>query len=161
MSAQKPNILPNFVERTYHKLLVAMRFELFTAVAILIMLFWVNSPCDLVGRSQRFGEACCLHLQGWSDESEWGTVYVGSVWVCAHNTVQAVNGTHCIWWVAVAWQQKKVHCRHHCCGECRPDPGTSLNCISQIQTKLILKKISIIFKVITFWHPIQTSLFFN
>jgi hypothetical protein len=43
-----------------------MRFKIFTAVAILIMSFWVKSSCWLVGRSQRFGEACCLHLQGLS-----------------------------------------------------------------------------------------------
>jgi hypothetical protein len=28
-----------------------------------IMLFmWVLAPCKLVGRCQRFGETCCLHL---------------------------------------------------------------------------------------------------
>jgi hypothetical protein len=32
---------------------------------LLTMFFWVKSPCDLVGKSQHFGEACCLHLQGW------------------------------------------------------------------------------------------------
>jgi hypothetical protein len=28
------------------------------------MFFWVYSPCKFVSRNQRFGEACCLHLQG-------------------------------------------------------------------------------------------------
>jgi hypothetical protein len=32
-----------------------------------LMIFWVKSPCGLVGRIHSFGEACCLHLQGWSD----------------------------------------------------------------------------------------------
>jgi hypothetical protein len=32
----------------------------------LMTFFWVKSPCGLAGRSQRFGDACCLHLQGWS-----------------------------------------------------------------------------------------------
>jgi hypothetical protein len=32
------------------------RFEIFTAVTILIMFFWVWEPCGLAGRSQRFGE---------------------------------------------------------------------------------------------------------
>jgi hypothetical protein len=31
---------------------------------ILMMFFWVESPYGLVGSSQGFGEACCLHLQG-------------------------------------------------------------------------------------------------
>jgi hypothetical protein len=31
---------------------------------ILMMFFGVNSLCGLVGRSQCFREACCLHLQG-------------------------------------------------------------------------------------------------
>jgi hypothetical protein len=33
--------------------------------AVLMIFFWVQSPCGLVGISQRFGEAFCLHLQGW------------------------------------------------------------------------------------------------
>jgi hypothetical protein len=30
------------------------------------MFFWIKSSCGLVGRSQHFWEACCLHIQGWS-----------------------------------------------------------------------------------------------
>jgi hypothetical protein len=41
-----------------------MTFKIFRAVTILIVFFWVESPRGLVGRSQRFGEACCLSLQG-------------------------------------------------------------------------------------------------
>jgi hypothetical protein len=33
-------------------------------VCYMIMFFWVLAPCRLVGRCQRFGETCCLHLQG-------------------------------------------------------------------------------------------------
>jgi hypothetical protein len=32
------------------------------------MFFCVKALCGLFGRSQRFGEGCCLYLQGWSDE---------------------------------------------------------------------------------------------
>jgi hypothetical protein len=42
-----------------------VRSKVFAAVAILMMFFWVKSACGLVGRSQRFGEARCVHLQGW------------------------------------------------------------------------------------------------
>jgi hypothetical protein len=38
-----------------------------TAVSVPIRFFWVKSPCRLVGRCRRFGQACCLHLEGWSD----------------------------------------------------------------------------------------------
>jgi hypothetical protein len=31
---------------------------------ILIMFFCVKALCGLFGRSQRFGEGCCLYLQG-------------------------------------------------------------------------------------------------
>jgi hypothetical protein len=31
---------------------------------LLIIFFWVKSPCGLVGRNQHFEEVCCLHLQG-------------------------------------------------------------------------------------------------
>jgi hypothetical protein len=41
-----------------------VRFEFFALVTILMMFFWVQAPCGLVGGSQRFGGACCLHLQG-------------------------------------------------------------------------------------------------
>jgi hypothetical protein len=34
----------------------------------LIMFFLVKSMYWLLDRSQRFGETCCLHLQGWSDK---------------------------------------------------------------------------------------------
>jgi hypothetical protein len=37
-----------------------------TGQCLVLMFFWVKSPCGLVGRSQRFREACCLHLQGCS-----------------------------------------------------------------------------------------------
>jgi hypothetical protein len=41
------------------------------------MFFWIKSPCGLVGRSQRFREARCLHLQGLSDEATLlGSVYI-------------------------------------------------------------------------------------
>jgi hypothetical protein len=30
--------------------------------------FWVRPTCRLVGRSQRFREACCLHLLVWNDK---------------------------------------------------------------------------------------------
>jgi hypothetical protein len=36
-----------------------------------MMFFWVKSPCGLVDRNRRFEEACCLHLQGWSELNLW------------------------------------------------------------------------------------------
>jgi hypothetical protein len=45
-----------------------VRFEVFTAVTIMMMLFWVLAPCGLVGRRQLFGETYCLHLQDFSPE---------------------------------------------------------------------------------------------
>jgi hypothetical protein len=38
-------------------------FEVFTAVKIHIVIFWVMTPCTLVGRYQSFGGTYCLHLQ--------------------------------------------------------------------------------------------------
>jgi hypothetical protein len=35
---------------------ICVRFEIYTAVTILIMFFWVKSPCGFVGRSRRFGD---------------------------------------------------------------------------------------------------------
>jgi hypothetical protein len=45
---------------------------------LLMMFFWIKGPCRLVGRNRRFGRACCLHRQGWSDyRGLKGTIYVG------------------------------------------------------------------------------------
>jgi hypothetical protein len=47
-----------------------------------MMFFWVWAPCGLAGRSQRFGEAYCLHLQGWSDHAgiPWFLVWSLQPW---------------------------------------------------------------------------------
>jgi hypothetical protein len=37
-----------------------LRFKVFRAVMILMMFIWAMSPCGLIGRSRRFGEACSL-----------------------------------------------------------------------------------------------------
>jgi hypothetical protein len=41
-----------------------MRFDVFTAVRIIMLFFWVLSPCRPVGSFQSLGEIYCLHLQG-------------------------------------------------------------------------------------------------
>jgi hypothetical protein len=33
-------------------------------IGLILMLFWVVTPCRLVGRYHRFRETYCLHLQG-------------------------------------------------------------------------------------------------
>jgi hypothetical protein len=43
---------------------IFIRFEVFTAVTTMLMFFWVWAPCELAGRSQRFGEEYYLHRQG-------------------------------------------------------------------------------------------------
>jgi hypothetical protein len=40
-----------------------MRFEILVII-IMLMKTWVLAPCGFVGWYQRFGETCCLHLQG-------------------------------------------------------------------------------------------------
>jgi hypothetical protein len=40
-----------------------VRFEVLTVVKMTMLFFWVVTPCRLVGRYQRFGGTCCLHLQ--------------------------------------------------------------------------------------------------
>jgi hypothetical protein len=43
-----------------------------------MMIFsWVWAPCGLAGRSRRFGEAYCLHLQGRSDDGGNQRDYIG------------------------------------------------------------------------------------
>jgi hypothetical protein len=38
--------------------------KVFTALIFLVMFLWFKAPCGPVGRSQRYGEAFCLRLQG-------------------------------------------------------------------------------------------------
>jgi hypothetical protein len=54
---------------------VNLRFEVFTAVRMMLFFFWVLEPCRLVGICRRFREIC-LHLQGWSgDARKWWDLY--------------------------------------------------------------------------------------
>jgi hypothetical protein len=52
-----------------HKL--RMRFEVFTAVKIWIVVVLVMTPCSVVGGYQRFGGTCFLHFQGRSTSTHF------------------------------------------------------------------------------------------
>jgi hypothetical protein len=39
------------------------KFEVLTTVKISMLVFWLVTPCELVGRYHCFGGAYCLHLQ--------------------------------------------------------------------------------------------------
>jgi hypothetical protein len=41
-----------------------MELEVFTAVKISIVVFWVVTPCSIVGGYMRFGGTCLLHPEG-------------------------------------------------------------------------------------------------
>jgi hypothetical protein len=45
-----------YIYRTLKNICHSVRFEVFTAVRMMILLFWVLVPCRLVGRCQRFSE---------------------------------------------------------------------------------------------------------
>jgi hypothetical protein len=49
-----------------------MRFEVLTSVKMPLVVFWVVTPCEIVGGDQRFGGTYCLPLQGptWSCNPE-------------------------------------------------------------------------------------------
>jgi hypothetical protein len=44
--------------------IIVSSFEAFTAVMLLVGVFWVMTQCSVVVGYQRFGGPCCLHLQG-------------------------------------------------------------------------------------------------
>jgi hypothetical protein len=50
--------------RMLRKKLNYMRSEVLTTVKMSILVFWVVTPCGLIGRYQRFGGIYYLHLQG-------------------------------------------------------------------------------------------------
>jgi hypothetical protein len=49
---------------TVVKVLDSATFEVFTAMNIQVVVFWVVTPCSDVIGYQRFGGPCCLHRQG-------------------------------------------------------------------------------------------------
>jgi hypothetical protein len=54
----------NNMTQTYKEIVEV--FKIFMVAMVLMMFFWVKMPCGLAGKSQRFGEACCLHLQAFT-----------------------------------------------------------------------------------------------
>jgi hypothetical protein len=46
---------------------------------------WVVTPCDVIGDYQRFGETCCFHLQGISEDG------VNTFYRNVHNELQGVT----------------------------------------------------------------------
>jgi hypothetical protein len=51
-----------------------MRFEVLTAVKMSMLVFWVVTPCGLVGRFQRFRKTYCLHLLGLNIQCRYKTI---------------------------------------------------------------------------------------
>jgi hypothetical protein len=64
-----------------------MIFGVLTAVRITIMLFWVVTPCRLVGRYESFGETYFLHLNGL--RSEHGDMEMKTVAIFLHRSNQS------------------------------------------------------------------------
>jgi hypothetical protein len=59
-----------------NKLLMQHMYSYTSKKLQMMLLFWVLLPSRLVGRCQRFGKTCCLHLQGWSgDARKWRDLY--------------------------------------------------------------------------------------
>jgi len=40
------------------------RFDVYTALNVQILVFWVVAQCEVLIRYQRFGRPCSLHIQG-------------------------------------------------------------------------------------------------
>jgi hypothetical protein len=63
--------------KTIGEVQFCLRFEVFMAVMMILMLFWVLSRCRFIGRCHPSGETYCLHLQGWRDKAEKWRDYIG------------------------------------------------------------------------------------
>jgi hypothetical protein len=54
------------------RLMESIRKQSIVQFAVLaLLLFWVVTSCNLVGRDQSFGGTYCPHLQGWSLPERW------------------------------------------------------------------------------------------
>jgi hypothetical protein len=47
-------------------------------IFLMMLFFWIVTPCGLIGRYQCFRETYCLHLRGWSRGAGKWIVYMGS-----------------------------------------------------------------------------------
>jgi len=72
-----------------------MRDVIFTAMKILIAVFWVMTSCGDVIWYQRFGGPCCLYLQ--EKNGVWIKIHFLVVWVmtpCSDVVGKCFGGTH-------------------------------------------------------------------
>jgi hypothetical protein len=67
-----------------------MRTEVLMAVKTLILIFWVVTPCKLLGRYQHFGGIYCLYPQDLSPENR-GNILVSTYKSTWHNNPEDQN----------------------------------------------------------------------
>jgi hypothetical protein len=70
-----------------------VRYEVLTAVRIMLLFFWVVTPCRLVGRYQRLGETYCFHFQSSTFSPEDGdttATYLHGVTIQNNNIIKKI-----------------------------------------------------------------------
>jgi hypothetical protein len=64
---------------------------LLTVDCVLMLFFWVKTPCGLVGRSQRFGQASYLHLQGSASALKMETAHMSETLASTNQSTRHLN----------------------------------------------------------------------
>jgi hypothetical protein len=62
------------LQETHNLQAYTTRLEVFTAINIQVVVFWVVTSCSVVVGYQCFGETCCLYLQRDAQERDRGSV---------------------------------------------------------------------------------------
>jgi hypothetical protein len=61
-----------------------MRSEVLKATKMSMLVFWVVTACELVGKYQRFGGKYYLHPQGWPCITIYRMVYKAALYVISY-----------------------------------------------------------------------------
>jgi hypothetical protein len=80
------NRVVTFICRNVYNSCSCVGFEVLTSVKMSMFVFWVVTPCGLVGRYHRFGETYHFHLQG----SKMEVVYFSLISVSTYKSVSRV-----------------------------------------------------------------------
>jgi hypothetical protein len=89
---------------------IHLRFDVFTALKICVIVLWIMTPCSMVGGYQRFGGAYCLQLHSRKMEAEWFSGNVGNQ--VQEQTVSQFTGSKYYWLCLFRTDTAVVSCGH-------------------------------------------------
>jgi len=113
------------------------RFEVFTAIKILVVFFWVVTPYRIVIGYQHFGVPCCFHhlISPWKLRHHGSfhfTVKTEAAWSIS---LHPEDWGSMVYFLTSPWKWRQHSCPKRCC------PTTSLHCVTTQKTKTWIYRI--------------------